>query len=91
MGVCVPACMGNSFRGLTADPVQMGGAGSRWGPGLGLRAVVCSWNICLCYSPSQALVRTGEKEEGEGGGEGGNQRGCHRRGKRRASVGGGGS
>ena len=25
--VCVRACMVNSFRGLTADPVQMGGVG----------------------------------------------------------------
>lgn len=27
--VCVHACMVNSFRGLTADPVQMGGIGGR--------------------------------------------------------------
>lgn len=40
--VCVRACMVNSFRGLTADPVQMGG--------VGVGAVVCSWNICLCFS-----------------------------------------
>lgn len=29
MCVCVCACMVNSFWGLTADPVQMGGVGGR--------------------------------------------------------------
>lgn len=56
--MCVRACMVNSFWGLTADPVQMGGVGGR----------VEGSCVLLEHLPlfllSQAMVRRGETTGG---------------------------